>query len=474
MAHKTLIDGTAYEIGGGKTLIGGTAYSIDKGKTLVAGTAYDIGFTPPLTVTVESVSLFGRDYGMNVCLYYMNGGNRVEFTEVGIYEVPAGTKMYILVEYTGDWSQFEPQPPYYYPDPPSASITIKKLNSANNVYMNLVAEEDDPSRVYEFTLEASINVSLYSGSSSGNITITETEQPRAYVTSISVTTPPTKTVYADGGKAFDKTGMIVTATYENGTTADVTNYSVLGGDAISATTPYVVISYTELGKTVVAQYKVDVVTSGVLADGEIADSWSVIKSKTNIGSYAIGSTKGVTLSTGEKVQMEIIAFGLDVTPSGSTAAITWLASGQVKSMAMNSDKTAIIDWTSCDVRSYLQGEFYNSLPADVKDAIVTVTKTYYVYESDSTLTSNDNIWIPSRREMFGGTTFTTQGNHESHGVVYSDRFYNAESRKRGTWWLRTRCDDYKTTKYFAYMQSGGGCMSSYLSNKNGVMPGFCT
>lgn len=44
MAHKTLINGTAYEISGGRTLVNGTGYSIDKGKTLVGGTAYEVGF----------------------------------------------------------------------------------------------------------------------------------------------------------------------------------------------------------------------------------------------------------------------------------------------------------------------------------------------------------------------------------------------------------------------------------------------
>ena len=44
MAHKTLVNGTAYEISGGKALVGGTAYEIGKGKTLVGGTAYEIGF----------------------------------------------------------------------------------------------------------------------------------------------------------------------------------------------------------------------------------------------------------------------------------------------------------------------------------------------------------------------------------------------------------------------------------------------
>ena len=57
MAHKTLIDGVAYEISGGKTLVDGTAYSIKNGKILAGGTAYEIGFesfTPVLSLgTVE-------------------------------------------------------------------------------------------------------------------------------------------------------------------------------------------------------------------------------------------------------------------------------------------------------------------------------------------------------------------------------------------------------------------------------------
>jgi hypothetical protein len=50
LAHKTLINGTAYEISGGRTLVNGTGYSIDKGKTLVGGTAYEVGFGHPVLV----------------------------------------------------------------------------------------------------------------------------------------------------------------------------------------------------------------------------------------------------------------------------------------------------------------------------------------------------------------------------------------------------------------------------------------
>lgn len=48
MAHKTLVNGTAYEVNGGKCLVNGTSYDIKKGRTLIGGTGYDITFAPPL------------------------------------------------------------------------------------------------------------------------------------------------------------------------------------------------------------------------------------------------------------------------------------------------------------------------------------------------------------------------------------------------------------------------------------------
>lgn len=44
MSHKTRVNGTLYDVTGGKCLIGGTGYDIKKGKTLVGGTGYDIAF----------------------------------------------------------------------------------------------------------------------------------------------------------------------------------------------------------------------------------------------------------------------------------------------------------------------------------------------------------------------------------------------------------------------------------------------
>lgn len=42
--HKTLINGTAYTVKGGKCMVNGTVYNILKGRTLIEGTGYDIAF----------------------------------------------------------------------------------------------------------------------------------------------------------------------------------------------------------------------------------------------------------------------------------------------------------------------------------------------------------------------------------------------------------------------------------------------
>lgn len=58
MGQKAEINGTGYDLKGGKTLIGGTAYAIKKGRTLIGGTGYDISLlsgTPISELPVGSI-----------------------------------------------------------------------------------------------------------------------------------------------------------------------------------------------------------------------------------------------------------------------------------------------------------------------------------------------------------------------------------------------------------------------------------
>ena len=47
MTHKARINGTIYDVQGGKCRVNGTAYDIKKGRTLIGGAGYDITFAPP-------------------------------------------------------------------------------------------------------------------------------------------------------------------------------------------------------------------------------------------------------------------------------------------------------------------------------------------------------------------------------------------------------------------------------------------
>lgn len=54
--HKTLVNGAAYTVKGGKCLVNGTVYSIKKGRTLIGGTGYDITL-PGVGISVSTLSV---------------------------------------------------------------------------------------------------------------------------------------------------------------------------------------------------------------------------------------------------------------------------------------------------------------------------------------------------------------------------------------------------------------------------------
>lgn len=68
---KTLVNGTAYDVKGGKCLVNGTVYSIKKGRTLVNGTGYDIKFQNGYTWVLNE----------NADFYSLQGANPIEYVD---------------------------------------------------------------------------------------------------------------------------------------------------------------------------------------------------------------------------------------------------------------------------------------------------------------------------------------------------------------------------------------------------------
>ncbi len=106
---------------------------------------------------------------------------------------------------------------------------------------------------YTVTGASSKNVTFVAG---GNAVVTFVYNAKA-VSKIEVTTAPTSTEVNNGGD-FDPAGMVVTATYDNGTTADVTGKVVLSNNTNLTQAGDVTITYTENGKSVTTTVAVTV------------------------------------------------------------------------------------------------------------------------------------------------------------------------------------------------------------------------
>lgn len=203
-------------------------------------------------------------------------------------------------------------------------------------------------------------------------------------------------------------------------------------------------------------------TKGVV-DGAIQDDWSQIIKNCKAGKakefYSVGDHKSITVS-GTTFDMDYLGQGLDVRADGKNSSnlTTWLARTVPWACKWNTSNTTSGGWAASNIRNYCRTTVYNGLPAEVRSAIVEVTKTDNDYYGASSVI--DTVWIPSREEVNAG--------------LYKERFSDDASRKKtgaySSWWLRSAGDS-----SLAYRVTSSGNPSSYYGANYtyGVVPGFC-
>ena len=99
------------------------------------------------------------------------------------------------------------------PSPSERSQSVMAMGGINGA-LNTKGQNDSVKEHYIDTIKG------------GNGLIAEARiNVKNQLASIAVTTPPNKTLYSVGS-AFDKTGMVVTAYYKDGTSKVVTNYTI--------------------------------------------------------------------------------------------------------------------------------------------------------------------------------------------------------------------------------------------------------
>lgn len=135
------------------------------------------------------------------------------------------------------------------------------------------------------TVQASQAETSAYNSKTATATITVTDPA---LSSIAITTAPTKTTY-DEGDLFDKTGMVVTATFEDASTEDVTaSCTWEPNGALTTTDDEVTISYTYKGVTKTATQDITVNAYSQPTEFDIALKNSLF------GSSYSGTVSGIT------------------------------------------------------------------------------------------------------------------------------------------------------------------------------------
>ena len=220
------------------------------------------------------------------------------------------------------------------------------------------------------------------------------------VTKLEITTPPTKTAYI-AGQTFDPAGMVVTATYNDGSTEAVTNYTVTPSGALTAGTNKVTISFggqsTEQAISVTAKAvtKLEITappTKTAYIAGQTFDATGIVVKAT----YNDGSTEAVT--------------GYTTTPSGalttSDTKVTIAFGGQTVEQAISVTAKAVtkLEITAPPTKTaYIAGQTFDATGMVVKatynDGSIEEVTNYTVTPSGALTTSDTKVTI-----AFGGQT----------------------------------------------------------------------
>lgn len=170
-------------------------------------------------------------------------------------------------------------------------------------------------------------------------------------------------------------------------------------------------------------YNITRVNDEIDFDNTIEDNWETILSNPNYDrDYNIVDTKTMTLSNGDSVVMQIIAFDKDVKADGlGKAKITWLCKYIYDYHQMLQEDDTTGGWPNTTMRSWLHDEVLPMIPSEIRNKIVTVAKNYKTYDSNTIKTSNDKIWIPSVSEV-GLSPLYMNRDLSGEGTCYSDFF----------------------------------------------------
>ena len=214
------------------------------------------------------------------------------------------------------------------------------------------------------------------------------------------------------------------------------------------------------------------------------DSWATIKKAVhdnNTSAYHVGDTKTVTIGANNytvRIANKSTAANCGNSDYSETACGFVVEFAEiVEQRAMNSTYTNVGGWPGSELHTYLEGDFYNSLPSDLQAAIKP-TRVMSGYGSNGTdsanfVSENQKLYLLSGVEVFGADEYD-----KAAGTTHQLEYYNNSSNSKikqynssnSSWWLRSASSC--SNNDFRAVPKSGALVSADACTTCGVSPAF--
>ena len=211
----------------------------------------------------------------------------------------------------------------------------------------------------------------------------------------------------------------------------------------------------------------------VLVNGSVNDSnqWTVGDTVW----FEVGDEKPITLTNGETLTIQIADFNHDVDTNGNVVPCTFVTKElMATSKAMNSTSTNAGGWANSAMYSYIQGDVYDMLPADIQALLTPVVKkSTEGSKSTNIISSTDKLFLLSYSEVGFGTS-SPYGDEGTQYPIFTDatsrKKYKVGATSASRWWLRSPYTSNTTGFYSVY--SNGSINNNLASYTCGVCFAF--
>ena len=277
---------------------------------------------------------------------------------------------------------------------------------------------------------------------------------------------------------------------------------LVGGNGTKYNSSYVDKTYAHIdGGTSNPGYFTDIADKDIPAPNSFAtDSWkTIIKAvrNNNISKYNVGDTKTVDLGTYGTHTLRVANTS---TPSEcSRAGFSQTACGFVLEFAdiitthnMNPSGTYkgtqynngwnVDGWPASEMYTFVNNDIYNSLPSEIKNAIIDTTVVSEYGKSDTeNFTSTDKLYLLAPKEIYTDWSRSwdsakdlTRTLDYYTNIRVTTSSYSGAIKYKGTsadnWWLRAA--NYINNINFLYVNFDGNCYTNTARTTYGVAPAF--